>query len=84
MYFLRFTCIFCNDCGRVAIANYSIKEEWIIPIQARGKHGDSSGRISLGETPERGSARRLSSARGKRSVFPERLTEAVIARISVP
>ncbi|MUV37223.1 hypothetical protein JNUCC1_01029 [Lentibacillus sp. JNUCC-1] len=43
-----------------------------VAILAEGKYEDSSGRISLGETPERDSVRRLSSAHGKRSVFPER------------
>ncbi|MUV37736.1 hypothetical protein JNUCC1_01542 [Lentibacillus sp. JNUCC-1] len=45
---------------------------------ARGKHGDSCGRKSLGETPEVDRPRRLSSAHWTRSVFPERLPEPVI------
>ncbi len=47
------------------------------PQPAKEIHVDSCGMKSIGETPQRVSARRLTSARGKRSVFPQRRTEAM-------
>ncbi|MUV39243.1 hypothetical protein JNUCC1_03116 [Lentibacillus sp. JNUCC-1] len=70
MYFLRYMCPYLwHVCGRLRLANCFIKKGIEhIPHQARGKHGDSCGRKSLDETPQR-AARGGSSAPTGRGVF---------------